>query len=192
MSGRGSFSLRLTSGAQVARRLLSVADMVRPALLALAFASFSCGSHVEFFPTSVTAVRESDGKVLITARAGLTYLGVQPSEVRITQSCMQATWSEGAPTDAGAGDGGSGDGGTSDAGVSGAPDGGVTALPRTSVGATLSTVTQCLPGTSGTFELRSPDAIPERLVIVTLAVTATQEARSGGPLIERDLQFFSP
>lgn len=171
--------------------------MTRPLLLVLALSSFGCGSRVLFFPSSMTAEREGDGKVLVTARMGLSLLGTNSSDLaKVTELCMRATWSETVTVDAGTSDGGS-DAGTSDAGVVGGADGGVTVLSRTAVGATLSTASQCQPGTGGTFELRSSETVPLRPVIVTLTPFESDASRAkrsdGVPPVQFDeAQFFSP
>ncbi|MFO0594940.1 MAG: hypothetical protein U0228_06540 [Myxococcaceae bacterium] len=176
--------------------------MNRTLLVAAVLLVVACGSRVEFFPTSVTAARESDGKVLVTASMGLSTFGVSGADLeRVTELCMTATWSEPAPVDAGSGDAGTSDAGISDAGVTDAgvvvADGGVILLPSTALGTQLSKVTQCQPGISGRYELRSADVIPTRKVIVTVTPfesDASRQKRSDGvpPVAFDGVQFVSP
>lgn len=139
--------------------------MTRTFVALLALSSFSCGSRFIFEPNAITATREADGKVLVTARLGISVLGASPTDLdKITEMCMTANWSETADAD----------GGNPDAGAS---DGRVVLLPGTPVGVTISTVTQCQPGRGGTFQLRSSETIPQG-ALVTLTPFESDTSRA--------------
>lgn len=167
--------------------------MNRLLLLVLACASSGCGSRLIITPASVSATREGDGKVLVTARLSLQSQGVDSTEIApTTEFCMSATWSEPLSDDAGTSDAGTSDAGSPDAGAAvGSSDGGVMTRRSSAVGATLSTVRQCQVGLGGVYELRSTVAIPVRYAIVTL--TPSESGSNGNPPIQfTDVQFDSP